>query len=113
MTAGRTYDLTIDGDFKRDSTYGVLGASTTDCPVLCRENTGGDPRVVVRVVLCDGAGAIPRHGANVQAKRIDVDVEWGPPGGRKCLNGLCGDGIANYNLPVTVYKCQIERGTLE
>ena len=112
-TTGTTYDLTIDGNFKRDSAHGVLGASTNDCPVLSRANTGGDPRIVVRVVTCDGAGAVPRHGTNVKAKRIDVDVEWGPPNGRKCLNGLCGAGIASYNLPVSVYKCPIERGTLE
>lgn len=108
-TIGTTYDLTIDGDFKRDSTYGVLGASTNDCPVLNRSHTGGDPRIVVRVVTC----TVARHGASAKAKRIDVDVEWGPAGDRKCLNNLREAGIASYNLPVSVYKCAIERGTLE
>ena len=89
------------------------GGVVYDSPVLNRGLAGGDPRVVVRVVLCDGAGALARHGANVKAKRIDVDVEWGPAGGRKCLNGLCGAGIANYSHPVSVYKCVLERGTLE
>ena len=112
-TTWTTYDLTIDGDFKRDATYGMLGASTNDCPVLNRANTGGDPRVVVRIVTCDGAGAVARHGASVRAKRIDVDVEWGPANDRKCLNGLREDGIAQYHHPVSVYKCSIERGTLE
>ena len=110
---GTTYDLTIDGDFKRDSAHAVLGASTNDCPVLNRANTGDDPRIVVRVVMCDGAGAVARHGTNVRVKRIDVDVEWGPANDRKCLNGLRGAGIASYNRPVSVYKCAIERGTLE
>ena len=110
---GTTYDLTIDGDFKRDTTHGVLGASTNDCPELVAAKTGGDPRLVVRVVLCDGVGAVARHGASVKAKRIDVDVEWGPPNDRKCLNGLRESGIATYQHPVSVYKSPIERGALE
>ena len=112
-TAGTTYDLTLDGNFKRDATYGMLGASTNDCPVLNRASTGGDPRIVVRVVTCDGAGTVVRHGTNVKVKRIDVDVEWGPPNGRKCLNNLRMTGAARYNRPVSVYKCSIERGDLE
>lgn len=102
--AGTVYDSATDT---------AMAIASGDCPVLNRAHTGGDPRVVVRVVLCDGAGALDRHGANVKAKRIDVDVEWGPAGDRKCLNGLCGADIANYSHPVSVYKCSIERGTLE
>lgn len=90
-----------------------MSISTNDCPELVAAKTGGDPRVVVRVVLCEDAGAPARHGMAVKAKRIDVDVEWGPPGDRKCLNGLCGAGIADYNHPVSVYKSPIDRGTLE
>ena len=90
-----------------------MSISTNDCPELVAAKTGGDPRVVVRVVFCEDAGAPIRHGAPVTAKRIDVDVEWGPPGDRKCLNGLCGEGIANYSHPVSVYKSPIDRGTLE
>ena len=104
QTGGVVYDSATDN---------AMALTTNDCPVLNRGLAGGDPRVVVRVVLCDGAGALARHGANVKAKRIDVDVEWGPAGGRKCLNGLCGAGIANYSHPVSVYKCVLERGTLE
>ena len=74
------------------------------------EAVGGDEIVEN---LCDGAGAVARHGTNVRAKRIDVDVEWGPSSDRKCLNGLRGAGIANYSRPVSVFKCAIERGTLE
>ena len=91
----------------------AMAMTTNDCPELAASKTGGDPRVVVRVVMCDGAGAVARHGTNVKAKRIDVVVEWGPPGDRKCLNGLCGDGIATYGRPVSVYKSSIDRGTLE
>ena len=101
------------GTIYDSATDNAMAMTTNDCPVLNRENTGGDPRVVVRVVMCDGAGAVSRHGANVNAKRIDVDVEWGPADGRKCLNGLRGAGIANYGLPVSVFKSPIERGTLE
>ena len=104
QTSGVVYDSAVDN---------AMALTTSDCPVLNRELAGGDPRIVVRVVLCDGAGALARHGTNVRAKRIDVDVEWGPDGDRKCLNGLCGEGIANYNHPVSVYKCVLERGTLE
>ncbi|MBQ3288599.1 MAG: hypothetical protein IJH50_04240 [Kiritimatiellae bacterium] len=99
---GRTYDSATDTS---------MAMTTNDCPVLNFEHTGGDPRVVVRVVMCEGTGAIARHGTNVKVKRIDVDVEWGPEGDRKCLNGLCGS--ANYSHPVSVYKSPIDRGVLE
>ena len=104
QTAGVVYD---------SATTTGMSISTNDCPELVAAKTGGDPRIVVRVVMCDGAGAPTRHGAPVKSKRIDVDVEWGPPSDRKCLNGLCGAGIANYGHPVSVYKCSIDRGTLE
>ena len=104
QTGGVVYDSATDN---------AMSMSSDDCPELAAAKAGSDPRVVVRVVLCDGAGALARHGANVRAKRIDVDVEWGPDGSRKCLNGLCGEGIANYSHPVSVYKCSIERGTIE
>ena len=104
QAAGAVYDSATDN---------AMAMSADDCPVLDSGHAGGDPRVVVRVVMCDGAGALSRHGANVRAKRIDVDVEWGPAGSRKCLNGLCGADIANYGHPVSVYKCPIERGTIE
>ena len=104
QAAGVVYD---------SSTTTGMSITTNDCPELAAAKTGGDPRVVVRVVLCEDAGAPTRHGMAVKSKRIDVDVEWGPPGDRKCLNGLCGAGIANYNHPVSVYKGPIDRGTLE
>ena len=104
QTGGVVYDSATDN---------AMSMSSDDCPELAAAKAGSDPRVVVRVVLCDGAGALARHGANVRAKRIDVDVEWGPDGSRKCLNGLCGEGIANYSHPVSVYKCSIDRGTIE
>ena len=110
VAAGTVYDVTINGASVRDRD---LAASTNDCPELVAAKTGGDPRLVVRVVLCNDAGAVARHGASVKAKRIDVDVEWGPAGDRKCLNGLRGAGIATYGHPVSVYKSPIDRGVLE
>ena len=104
QTSGVVYDSATDN---------AMAATTNGCPELAAAKTGGNPRIVVRVVLCDGTGSVARHGTNVKAKRIDVDVEWGPDGDRKCLNGLCGAGIANYSHPVSVYKCSIERGALE
>ena len=96
-------------DYDSDTLPG-MAATMGDCPELSGAKTGGDPRVVVRVVMC---GSQPRHGTTVSVKRIDVDVEWGPAGDRKCLNGLCGAGIASYGHPVSVYKSSIDRGTLE
>ena len=104
QVAGVVYDSETDS---------AMARTLAGCPELDADKTGGDPRVVVRAALCDGAGAPFRHGAGVKAKRIDVDVEWGPPGDRKCLNDLRGAGTANYSQPVSVYKCSIERGTLE
>ena len=104
QTGGVVYDSATDT---------AMAVTTNDCPELASSKTGGDPRVVVRVVQCGGGAALSRHGKTVTAKRIDVDVEWGPPGDRKCLNGLCGEGIASYGHPVSVYKSEIDRGTLE
>ena len=104
QAAGVVYD---------SATLTGMAATTNDCPELSRERTGGDPRVVVRVVMCGGAGAMSRHGTSASVKRIDVDVEWGPDGDRKCLNDLRNTGMANYNHPVSVYKSSIDRGTLE
>ena len=104
QVAGVVYDSATDS---------AMARTLAGCPELAADKTGGDPRIIVRVVLCDGAGAPIRHGAGIKAKRIDVDVEWGPAGDRKCLNDLRGAETANYHHPVSVYKCSIERGTLE
>lgn len=103
----------IGGVVYDSATDTALSITTNDCPELDSAKTGGDPRIVVRVVLCGGTAALSRHGKSITAKRIDVDVEWGPDGDRKCLNGLCGTGIASYEHPVSVYKSPIDRGTLE
>ena len=100
----------IGGTPYDSSSLQEMSIATNCCPELCRAKTGGDPRMVVRVVMC---GSQPRHGTTVSVKRIDVDVEWGPAGDRKCLNGLCGAGIACYDHPVSVYKSSIDRGVLE
>ena len=103
----------VSGTVYDSAALSGMAATTNDCPELSREKTGGDPRVVVRVVMCGGTAAMSRHGAAASVKRIDVDVEWGPDGDRKCLNGLRGAGIASYGHPVSVYKSSIDRGTLE
>ncbi len=102
--AGVTYDSSTDA---------ALAMTSNDCPVLARSNTGGDPRLIVRVTLQSDASGIRRHGLTVSAKRIDVDVEWGPADDRKCLNGLRRAGIASYGHPVTVFKSPLDRGMLE
>lgn len=100
QTSGVSYDSMTDT---------AMAMTSNDCPVLARAMTGGDPRVVVRVTLCD---ALPRHGGTVSAKRIDVDVAWGAAGSRKCLNGL-EPAAANFHHPITVYKSALDRGALE
>lgn len=82
-----------------------------DCPALRRAATGGDPKVVVKVTHFKDATGIRRHGMTVEAKRIDVDVAWGPTGERKSLNGLAETSALDYGHPVSVYKCAIDRGT--
>lgn len=95
-------------DSSRDT---ALTIASDECPALARDKTGGDPRLVVKVSKC-AAGTLRRHGLDVEAKRIDVDVEWGPANDRKCLNDLRGVGTRQYGQPVTLYKSSIERGTL-
>ncbi|MBO7684456.1 MAG: prepilin-type N-terminal cleavage/methylation domain-containing protein [Kiritimatiellae bacterium] len=107
---GARYDVTVSGASARD---GDLSVSADDCPELLAAKAGASPRVVVSVVPCKDADALPRHGRTLKAKRIDVDVEWGPEGDRKCLNGLCGADVASYGRPISVYKGSVDRGTVE
>ena len=104
LASGTVYDSNSDNG---------MAISEEDCPEISSAKTGSDPRVVVKVVLCKDAGALERHGKTLKAKRIDVDVEWGPEGDRKCLNGLCGEGIASFGRPISVYKSPVNRGTVE
>ena len=100
QTGGVVYDSATDT---------AMSITTNDCPELAAAKTGGDPRVVVRVVMCGGGSALSRHGKTVSAKRIDVDVEWGPTTSRRRLNSLSTSG-RSFSIPVSVYKCQIDRG---
>ena len=94
--------------FYPDAGYSVV--SSNDCPMLCRElNGGADAKLYVRVQLLSGSAAPLRHGDSAIVKRIDVDVEWGPPSSRRRLNSL-GTSGKSYSIPVSVYKCQIDRG---
>ena len=103
QTDGVSYDSLTDT---------AMAMTSNDCPVLASAMTGGEPRVVVRVTLCDDVQAVPRHGGTVSAKRIDVDVAWGAAGSRKCLNGL-EPAAASFGHPITVYKSALDRGTME
>jgi len=94
--------------FYPDAGYSVV--SSNDCPMLCKElNGGADAKLYVRVRLLSGSAAPLRHGASAAVKRIDVDVEWGPPTSRRRLNSLSTSG-KSFSIPVSVYKCQIDRG---
>ena len=75
---------------------------------------GSPARCYVRIVGCGGTNAgtnaLPRCETTVEAKRIDVNVEWGPADKRKSLNDLCGrGGVANYGHPISLYKGKVER----
>ena len=94
--------------FYPDAGYSVV--SSNDCPMLCKElNGGADAKLYVRVQLLSGSAAPVRHGESAAVKRIDVDVEWGPPTSRRRLNSLSTSG-KSFSIPVSVYKCQIDRG---
>ena len=94
--------------FYPDAGYSVV--SSNDCPMLCKElNGGADAKLYVRVQLLSGSEAPVRHGDSAAVKRIDVDVEWGPPTSRRRLNSLSTSG-KSFSMPISVYKCQIDRG---
>lgn len=96
--------------FSTDSSANRIVWSDDLCPVLRREATGGAPTLVVKVTLCKDATGLLRHGQSVEAKRIDVDVAWGPAGNRTSLNGLADARSRSLAHPVTVYKCAVDRG---
>lgn len=101
IAAGYTYD---------SGSNPLIVIDEEDCPMISAARAGGDPRLVVRVVTCAGTTAVQRNGVAVEAKRIDVDVAWGPVGDRKSLNGLAESSAKSYNIPISVYKAPIDRG---
>lgn len=83
-----------------------FSVASNDCPVIYRDGVGGAAKCYVsvrRVEWLSGA-------ETMRAKRIDVDVEWGSPGDRRCLNQLVSTTEKTYNVPITLYKCSIDRG---
>lgn len=103
LTAGQVYST-------GSSSYKIQVAKD-ECPVLSKAATGGDMAVWVKVTLKKDGSAVPRNGTTVEAKLIEVDVAWGPPGDRKSLNGQAENGTKNYNHPVSLYRCSVDRGT--
>lgn len=103
-------------DFDRDRGVGDYSASGgaeltyEDCPAIYLGNSR--PKCYVSIFSCDEAStnAPVRFGAKMAATRIDVNVEWGPAGDRKCLNRLCGrDGLSNYGQAISVYRSDVGR----
>lgn len=85
--------------------------SSNDCPMLSKELAGADARCYVRVSAKAGAAAVPRHGVSeTESKLIEVDVAWGPSSRRLRLNSLGPSSAKSFNMPISVYKCSIERG---
>ena len=76
------------------------------CPVIHRDGVGGAARCYVSVRNVEWTSGDD----TVRAKRIDVDVEWGAPGDRRCLNQLVSTTEKTYNVPITLYKCPVDRG---
>ena len=85
---------------------------SNECPVLCSQMTGGDARVAIRVRDV----TVTRHAVETAVKQIEVDLAWGPASERKSLNGMFNGvvepGTKTYSHPVSVFKCQINRGQL-
>lgn len=103
--------VTAGQEFSTSSTGNRIVVTEDDCPELSRAKTGGDMAVKVRVTLKKDSTAVARHGKRVETKLIEVDVAWGPPGGRLSLNGMAEPGTRTFGRPVSVYKCPIDRGT--
>ena len=85
--------------------------SDADCHAL-NLWPGSPPKCYVRVRARTGLDvANPPHGITGTAwKEIQVDVEWGPSGGRKRLNAFDSANTPNCHIPISVTKCSIERG---
>ncbi len=97
-------------DFERDrglSDYSASGGAEltyNDCPAIYMESS----RPKCYVVISNAAPV--RSGSAVATKVIDVNVEWGPAGNRRCLNGLCGkEGIPNYRQTISVCRSEVGR----
>ncbi len=72
-----------------------------DCPQISSSALGEAARCVVNVTEKKGANAFARHGDQIPAKLIEVDVEWGAPGDRRSLT--------SSGLPISISKSEIER----
>ena len=101
----------LDGTTGGDVKFGNM--SSNECPVLCSAQTGGVAQWAVKSSLV----TMSRHGkSDIKAKLIEVNVAWGPNSDRKSLNGMFGNkiqvGTKNYSHPVSIYKCEIDRGEL-
>ena len=86
--------------------------SSNECPTLCRQLVGADPKVGIRVRTV----TINRHSVESVVRQVDVDMAWGPASDRKSLNGMF-DGVVetgtkSYSHPISIYKCKIDRGQL-
>ena len=83
-----------------------MDLSSNECPVIYRSASVGSPKCYVCV-----SGISQTSGAQSNlVKRIDVNVEWGATGKRYCLNRIGSTAEKTFNVPITVYKCSIDRG---
>ncbi len=113
-TAWKWFNKKYD-DLSAGGTGGIVYSglvASNECPTLCRELTGSDARMAVRVRDV----SVNRHNVVVPAREIVVDLAWGPASDRKSLNGMfngavTGEGSTrSFNHPVSVLKCEIDRG---
>lgn len=80
--------------------------ASNECPVIYRSAAMGSPKCYV----CVSGVTLASGDQSNLVKRIDVNVEWGATGSRYCLNRIGSAAAKTYNVPVTVYKCPIDRG---
>ena len=80
--------------------------ASNECPVIYRSTAAGSPKCYV----CVSGVTLASGDQSNLVKRIDVNVEWGATGSRYCLNRIGSVAAKTYNVPVTVYKCPIDRG---
>ncbi len=97
-----------------------MAISEADCHAL-NIWPGSPPKCYVRGRGRTGVDVMnPPHGiTGTTWKEIQVDVEWGPSGDRRCLNKFTSPGLnltprtttaRVCHIPISVTKCSIERG---
>ena len=81
-----------------------LQVASNACPAIYREDSPA--KCFVRIRKAPASEAVP---AEVSAKEIEVDVEWGPAGSRLRLGSLGAATARSFNVQVAVLKGEVDR----